>query len=56
MCDTVTANVVDFQTNGGAIAIKRLVGKQCLLDARPTAASLDAPRTAEHTTAVNTER
>lgn len=56
ICDTVTANVVDFQTNGGAISIKRLVGKQCSLDARPTAASLDAPGTAEDTTAVDTER
>lgn len=41
-CDTVTANKVDFKTSGGAMAIKRLVGKQCLLDAQPAAAAFPA--------------
>lgn len=42
-CDTVTANKVDFKTNGGQLAVKRLLGKQCLLDTCPGAMSFPQP-------------
>ena len=41
VCDVVTANQADFKTHGGSISMKRLVGKQCLLDTQPTNASRD---------------
>lgn len=35
MCDVVTANTAALKTSGGSISMKRLVGKQCVLDTQP---------------------